>query len=68
MCLGKSFVFKYSYTLFCFVFMRNIYGKSATRTSLGAFLWVPKLLKRYQNTSGWAVSAIHPYLEPATSC
>ena len=29
---------------------------------------VPKLLKWYQNTSGWALPAIHLYLEPATSC
>ena len=48
--------------------MQNIYEKSVTRTYLGAFLCVPKPSKWYQNTSGWTLSAIHLYLEPATSC
>ena len=35
--------------------MRIIYGKSVTRTFLGAFIWAPIPLKQYQtipNTSG----------------
>ena len=38
---------------FHLVFTSNIYGKSVTRTFLGAIFWVPIMLKQYQNTSGW---------------
>ena len=52
LCLWKRFLFLSIHRLFHLDFRCDIYGKSVTRTYLGAFLWVPITFKRYQNTSG----------------
>ena len=56
--LEKIFHFKYSQTIFHLVFTWNIYGKSVTRTFLGALFWAPIPFKRYQNTSGCRIDWI----------
>ena len=52
LCLWKRFLFLSIHRLFHLDFRCDIYGKSVTRTYLGAFLWVPITFKWYKNTSG----------------
>ena len=52
LCLLKRFLYLSIRRLFNLEFMKNIYGKNATRTFLGAFFLAPIPFKQYQNRSG----------------